>query len=100
METLLHRGYKYRIFPTEEQRSYFMQAFGCRRKVFNAYVDELYVQLEARGYENGYIRMKDLTFVTPAAMKKEFPFLKEVDSLALCNAQLDFKEAVQRFNQK
>ena len=100
METLLHRGYKYRIFPTDEQRSYFMQAFGCRRKVFNAYVDSLYVQLEARGYENGYIRMKDLTFVTPAAMKKAFPFLKDVDSLVLCNAQLDFKEAVRRFNQK
>lgn len=100
METLLHRGYKYRIFPTEEQRSYFMQAFGCRRKVFNAYVDALYIQLEARGYENGYIHMKGLSFVTPASMKKEFPFLKDVDSLALCNAQLDFKEAVQRFNQK
>ena len=92
METLLHRGYKYRIFPTEEQRSYFMQAFGCRRKVYNVYVNALYSQLETRGYENGYIRMKDLTFVTPATMKKEVPFLREVDSLVLCNAQLDFRE--------
>ena len=100
METLLHRGYKYRIFPTEDQRSYFMQAFGCRRKVFNAYVDALYNQLEARGYENGYIRMKNLDFITPAAMKKEFPFLKEVDSLALCNAQLDFQGAVRKFNEE
>ena len=44
--------------------------------------------------------MKDLSFETPATMKKNFPFLKDVDSLALCNAQLAFKEAVQRFNQK
>lgn len=100
METLLHRGYKYRIFPMEEQRSYFMQAFGCRRKVYNAYVDALYVQLEAQGYQNGYIRMKDLSFVTPASMKKEFSFLKDVDSLALCNAQLNFKEAVKKFNEE
>ena len=100
METLLHRGYKYRIFPTEEQRSYFMQAFGCRRKVYNAYVDALYRQLEEQGYESGYIRMKTLSFVTPAAMKKEFAFLKDVDSLALCNAQLDFKAAVRKFNEE
>ena len=100
MEILLHRGYKYRIFPTEDQRSYFMQTFGCRRKVYNVYVNALYSQLEAQGYRNGYIRMKDLTFVTPATLKKQFPYMKDVDSLALCNAQLDFKNAVQRFNQK
>lgn len=100
METLLHRGYKYRIFPSEEQRSYFMQTFGCRRKVYNAYVDALYRQLEAMGYENGYIRKKDLHFVTPAAMKAEFPFLKDIDSLALCNAQLAFQSALTKFNKE
>lgn len=98
MDILLHRGYKYRIFPTEEQRAYFMRVFGCRRKVYNAYVDALYRQLEARGYQNGYIRKKELSFVTPATMKTDYPFLKEVDSLALCNAQLDFQSALTRFN--
>ena len=100
MNTLLHRGYKYRIEPDEQQRSYFMQTFGCRRKVYNAYVDALYRQLEAMGYENGYIRKKDLYFVTPAVMKAEFPFLKDADSLALCNAQLAFQRALTRFNQE
>lgn len=100
MEVLLHRGYKYRIYPAEEQRSYFMQTFGCRRKVYNAYVDALYRQLEDMGYQNGFIRKKDLRFVTPAAMKVEFPYLKEVDSLALCNAQLAFQRAIRRFNEE
>ncbi len=98
METLVHRGYKYRIYPTDEQKTYFMQTFGCRRKVYNAYVDALYRQLEAAGYQNGYIRKKELHFVTPAAMKAQFPFLKDVDSLALCNAQLAFQRAISRFN--
>jgi len=100
MTTTLHRGYKYRIYPDEEQTEYFMQTFGCRRKVYNAYVDALYRQLEAMGYENGYIRKKDLHFVTPAAMKAEYPFLREVDSLALCNAQLAFQGALTKFNQE
>ena len=31
--------------------------------------------------------------VTPARYKSEFPWLKEVDSLALCNAQLHLQTA-------
>lgn len=34
---------------------------------------------------------KKMTFPTPAKYKEEFPFLKEVDSLALANAQLKMK---------
>ena len=32
--------------------------------------------------------------VTPARYKSEFPWLKEVDSLALCNAQLHLQTAI------
>lgn len=40
---------------------------------------------------------RELFFVpTPAKYKKEFPFLKEVDSLALANTQLDLKDANKR----
>ncbi len=100
MITLLHRGYKYRIYPTEEQKHYFMQTFGCRRKVYNLYDDALYQQLEASGYQNGYIRKRDLCFITPAAMKTQYPFLRDVDSLALCNAQLAFQRAITKFNEE
>ena len=31
--------------------------------------------------------------VTPARYKKEYPYLKEVDSLALCNVQLNLQTA-------
>lgn len=29
------RAYKYRIYPTEEQKAYFAKAFGCVRYAFN-----------------------------------------------------------------
>jgi len=34
---------------------------------------------------------------TPAQYKKEYPFLKEVDSLALSNAQLNLEKAYKNF---
>nr|WP_279591937.1 hypothetical protein [Enterococcus faecium] len=38
-----------------------------------------------------------MTFPTPAKYKKEFPFLKEIDSLALANAQLNLDKAYKNF---
>jgi len=35
--------------------------------------------------------------VTPARSKKDYPWLKEVDSLALCNAQLHLEAAYRNF---
>lgn len=49
MEQVVHRGYKYRIYPTDEQKQFFMKIFGCRRKIYNTYVDALYTQLENLG---------------------------------------------------
>ncbi len=40
-----------------------------------------------------------MTFPTPAKYKKEFPFLKEIDSLALANAQLNLDKAYKNFFQ-
>lgn len=100
MEQVVHRGYKYRIYPTDEQKQFFMKIFGCRRKIYNTYVDALYTQLENLGYQNGYINLKSLHFDTPASLKRVFPYLKEADSLALCNAQLAFRGAVARFNKE
>lgn len=65
MEQIIHRGYKYRIYPTEEQKDFFAKSFGCRRKVYNLYVDALYSQLEQCGYRNGYIDLKKFILTLP-----------------------------------
>lgn len=100
METVINKGYKFKIIPTAEQKQYFLQAFGCARKLYNHYVDTLYTYLNSIGYENGSIKLKEIPLDSPASMKKVYPYMKDVDSLALCNAQLNFKTAVQRFNEK
>ena len=60
IETLIYRGYKFKIIPTKEQKEFFLQSFGCARKIYNMYVDELYRKLEENGYQNGLIKKSEL----------------------------------------
>lgn len=98
MNVILNRGYKFKAKPTREQKEFFMKSFGCTRKIYNYYVDSLYKQLEQQNYKNGFI--KNIKYITPAKIKKEFDYMKEIDSLALCNAQIDFKNAISKFNKE
>ena len=44
-----------------------------------------------------YEKTKKMLKNTPAMYKKEYPFLKEVDSLALANVQLHLEKAYKNF---
>jgi len=44
-----------------------------------------------------YKQIGESLYVTPADYKEEYPFLKEVDSLALANAQLSLNKAYKQF---
>ena len=83
----LNRAIKYRAYPTEEQAVLLAKTFGCVRFVWNRMLTDAQTFLNETG----------VFFIpTPAKYKKEFPFLKEVDSLALANTQLDLKAANKR----
>ena len=87
------KAYKFRIYPTEEQEIFFAKTFGCVRKVYN-----LMLKKKKKAYEEvKNAPSKKMIFPTPAKYKKEFPFLKEVDSLALANAQLNLDKAYKNF---
>jgi putative transposase len=47
--------------------------------------------------ENKNLDIKQIKYPTPAQYKKEFEWLKEVDSLALANAQMDLNKAYKNF---
>ena len=87
------KAYKFRIYPTEEQEIFFAKTFGCVRKVYNLMLND-----RKKAYEEvKNDPSKKMAFPTPAKYKKEFPFLKEVDSLALANAQLNLDKAYKNF---
>ena len=81
-------AYKYRIYPNTEQKEFFAKCFGCVRFFYNKSLSDMNDIYKATG------KMKN---ITPASYKEDFPFLKEVDSLALSNAQLNRNTAFKSF---
>ena len=87
------KAYKYRIYPTSAQRLYFAKTFGCVRFVYNKMLED-----RIKSYkENKDLDIKAIKYPTPAQYKKEYEWLKEVDSLALANAQLNLYKAYKNF---
>jgi putative transposase len=87
------KAYKYRLYPTRNQKISFAKTFGCVRFVYNKMLSDRKQNYE----ENKELDVKDIKYPTPAQYKSEFPWLKEVDSLALANAQLNLNKAYSNF---
>lgn len=81
-------AYKYRLYPNKEQQEYFAKCFGCVRFIYNRMLSD---KIEY------YKETKQKLNNTPAQYKKEFEWLKEVDSLALANAQMNLQKAYNNF---
>lgn len=82
------KSYKFRLYPNEEQKEMFAKTFGCTRVIWNMMLaDKIKYYKETGEFLNN----------TPAQYKKEYPWLKEVDSLALANAQLNLQKAYKSF---
>ena len=85
---MIRKAYKYRIYPNNEQKVFFAKCFGCVRFFFNKSLDDMNDIYKATG------KFKN---ITPASYKDDYPFLNEVDSLALSNAQLNRNTAFKSF---
>ena len=90
MVKIRHKSYKFRLYPTEEQKVIFAKTFGCSRAIWNMMLADKIAYYKETG--------KTLNN-TPAQYKKEFPWLKEVDSLALANVQMNLQKAYKSFFQ-
>ena len=92
---MAHKAYKFRIYPSEEQETLLAKTFGCVRFVYNKMLAEQKETYER--FKDNKALLKLQKFPTPAKYKGEFEWLKEVDSLALANAQLNLQEAYRNF---
>ena len=86
--SVVNRAIKYRLYPTEEQKVFFAKTFGCVRKVYNLMLSD-----QIKSYQDTGKFCK----ATPAMYKERYPFLKEVDSLALANAWINLQAAFSNF---
>ena len=84
----INRAVKIRIYPNAEQRVQIEKTIGCSRFIYN------YMLADKMEH---YKKEKKMLRNTPASYKKEYPWLKEVDSLALANVQLHLESAFHKF---
>lgn len=84
------KTYKFRLYPNLEQRIFFEKTFGCSRFIWNQMLADRVAHYEETGESLNN---------TPAQYKEKFPWLKEVDSLALANVCLNLNAAYKSFFQ-
>ncbi|MGL5051963.1 MAG: RNA-guided endonuclease InsQ/TnpB family protein [Fusobacteriaceae bacterium] len=86
-----NKAFRFRLIPNRDQESLILKTFGCARLVYNKILGKAKEIYELEGVNK---------IITPASLKSEFEFLKEVDSLALANAQLNVKTSFTNFFKK
>ena len=89
------RAYKFRLYPKDEQKHIIGKTFGCVRFTYNKMLAERKEIYEL--YKDNKEELKNHKLPTPAKYKSEFQWLKEVDSLALANAQMNLDKAYKNF---
>jgi len=89
------KAFKYRIYPNKEQEILLQKTFGCVRFIYNQMLANRMAVYEQ--YKENKEVLKQQKYALPADYKKEYPWLKEVDSLALANAQLNLNAAYRNF---
>ena len=86
----MNRAMKFRLEPGKEQEKLFAKMFGCCRFLYNRMLSD------RRQAEQGDEKLRP----RPAMYKNEYPWLKEADSLALCNVQLDLETAFRNYYER
>lgn len=88
------RAYKYRIYPTDDQKVLFAKTFGCVRFVYNLALE---TKKKAWEEEKKSLSCYDLMKLMAATLKKENEWLCEVSSHALQSSIKNMDKAYQNF---
>ncbi|WP_017304803.1 IS200/IS605 family element RNA-guided endonuclease TnpB [Spirulina subsalsa] len=92
----MYKAYKYRIYPTNEQKVSLAKAFGCCRWYWNLALDlcqKTYIET-GKGLSRGYIQG-----LLPG-LKKEYPWLTDAYSQSLQVVALNLSTAYKNFFEK
>ena len=83
-----NKAFKFRIYPNKEQANFINQNIGACRFIYNQMLED-----KIKYYEENHKTLNN----TPAQYKEEFPWLKELDSFAFCNEQMNLQTAFKNF---
>jgi putative transposase len=84
----INKAYKFRIYPNQEQQKLIDKTIGCSRFIYNEFL--------AKAKEDEYKSYTKYSRQLPQ-LKKEYKWLKEVDSIALQQSLKDLDRAFKNF---
>ncbi|MFJ5623505.1 IS200/IS605 family element RNA-guided endonuclease TnpB [Peribacillus loiseleuriae] len=111
---LVNKAYKFRIYPNKDQAIRINKTIGCSRFVFNFFLGkqkekDLYWhvveemkqngQLPSNDWKGTYLNKYETVKFLPE-LKKQYTFLKEVDSIALQKAVENLSDSYNRYYKK
>ena len=89
----IYKAYKFRIYPNKEQQELINKTLGCTRFVYNTMLYEK----EKLYKENKITKSKKECIKELPFLKQTYPWLMEVDSMALANTIFDLENAFKNF---
>lgn len=94
MNLSMLKGFKYRIYPNEEQKVQLSKTFGCCRFVYNQLLAK---KIELYKNDKKSMSKTDCNNYCNRELKQQYPWLKEVDKFALTNSIYSLDKAYQKF---
>ena len=109
-----HKGFKFRLYPNKQQATFFNKTIGCVRFVFNFFVGkqkdkDAYWYIVEEMVQNGQLKsnewkgeffQKNESIKALVELKAHYPFLKEVDSIAIQKSVENVNDAYSRYYDK
>jgi len=93
----IETGYKFRIYPTEEQRAFFEKHFGCVRFVYNYLLN---LRIEAYKNDKKVSEYEAKRYIARLKKQEDYKWLSEVNSQSLHEAAIDLDKSYRRFFKK
>ncbi len=87
----MYRGYQFRLYPNKEQQRKILMNISYARFLYNKMLEDSIAYYKETG---------KALHRTPAYYKKQFPWLREADSLCLNNSHQQLRSAFQNFFEK
>lgn len=84
----INKAYKFRLYPTDDQKILIHKTFGCNRLLYN--------KMLSLKKEDSSLSRFDMNKLIPS-LKEEYPFLSEVDSCTLRCSIFDLDNGFNRF---
>ena len=91
---LIKRTYRFRLYPTDHQKDLIEKTLGCSRQVYNEFLSICKKEYER---DHNYIINKYELIKLLPEYKNKYPYLKEVDSIALQQSVIHLFEAFRNF---